>query len=149
MKSMPLKSFHLPRERRVDHTVDAKPYLLIILLGFSGVALSFLRGVTVYGVALMLAMVFAAVVLPSRILIEFSEEYMVIYNRVDRSDCMMVYYEEIVEYRYLHQKKSDELLLQLEDGSSVRVPVFHKRRILSLMEHYAPGKLSRKGEKEG
>ena len=132
----------------MDYTLDAKPYLAIILLGIAGIALSVFREYRVYGIALMLAMVFAAVALPSRILIEFSEQYMVIYNRVNRSDCMLVYYDEIVEYRWLPQVRADELLLQLQDDSTLSVPVFRRRKILELMERYAPGKRAKQNEKD-
>lgn len=139
MKSKEIMVHNLPYNRAIIADVDAKPFPLLfssMLLGGFLIALS----LTAYGIALIALSVMTLAFLPNVVLIEFSEDYLVIYNKVDKRNCTMVYYDEIVFWTYNRGIREDELSIELSDGSVEKINCFSKKKISRIMEIQAPGK---------
>lgn len=147
MKSKAIRTYNLPLEREIDITVDAKPYFLILLSTFIGFCLAIINNVAVMGMAMIALGFFAMMLLPRRVLLEFSSDYVVLYNKVNHNDCYMIYYSDIVNWSYLKRVYNDELCFELEDGSSEVVECFGPRRIEKILNIYAPGKKKKAGRR--
>lgn len=140
MKSKAIKSYNLPQDRIVDFRIDAKPYSAIVVLTGIGFCLSIINNLKVTGFALVSLGIFAVFFLPRRILLEFSSDYVVIYNKANHYDCFMIYYNEIINWLYIKKVYSDELCFELKDGSTIIIECFGPRRTERLLNMYAPGK---------
>jgi hypothetical protein len=103
--------------------VAAKPYLFL-----SGIMMSMLG-------------LFCLFVMPDGVLCEFTREYLILYNR-RHSDCMLVYWEDIVSWYYEKHHSSDLLIITLVDGSTEIQEVYSKR-IQKYMRNYVPDKEDR------
>ena len=89
---------------------------------------------------MILMSVFALLMLPDRYLIQFTPDYLVLYNRRNADECTIVYWEDIVTWQYEYHKGVDVLALSLTDGSSQTIELYSKRPIIRVMNQYAPGK---------
>lgn len=147
MKSKAIKSYNLPIDRIVDFKVDAKPYFLIIFSTIVGVIFSMSSNLQITGYAITAIGFFAIIFLPNRILLEFSTDYVVIYNKANHNDCVMIYYNEIVNWSYIKKVYNDELCFELEDGHTEVVECFDPHRIERILNMYAPNKKKKNKKK--
>ncbi len=147
MKSKELKIYNLPVNRTVLNTINAKPMGLLTILTVFSVVLAFIEETKVIGFGL--AFIFLAFIafLPSRVLIEFSEEYMVLYNKANHSDCFLVYYEDVTSWNYTRGVTYDELSISLTDGSSTHIEGFSRSLYESDLNQYMADKKEKTGKK--
>ncbi len=139
MRTKELKVYNLPNNRTINADIDAKPYTLLLGLMGLGVMLMIFNAY-IYGASLLLLGLFAIALLPRKILIEFSDNYMVLYNKVDKNDCVIIYYDDIVFWNYQRNVQNDTLTIELLDGSVESINCFDKHRIQRFMFIYAKGK---------
>ena len=150
MKSQPIKVINLPQTKESLPAIRVKPILIHVLFIVLAFWLIFSDSeLTAAGIMLLVFPIFSLFVLPDRTLVEFSEQYMVMYNERDRERCMLIYWEDIVSWQYEWHQWADHFIVNLVDGSSCSVDMYSKRRISGWMEHYAPHKEIRAGRKEG
>ena len=136
MKSKELKTYNLPSERLVNSSINAKPIGLFIFLIAAGLIMTFIQKTQVIGVMMWMGASVFMMFLPSRVLAEFSDDYVVLYNRADRNDCVLVYYEDVVSWKYDRGVTEDELTINLEDGTSTRIEAFSKTLFESRFNQY-------------
>ena len=141
MKSQKIYIRNLPADRAVTHTVRLKPLLLIFLILLSGILLFFasIYYRTIAAVMVMVAL-FMLAVMPEKILCEFTDKYLILYNQKDHSRCMMIYWEDIVNWRYEWHAYSDQLWITLVDGISESIELYSKRSVRRWLNRYAPQK---------
>ena len=144
MNSKAIKSYNLPADRVINVTIDAKPYALIAVSTLAGFALAIFNSGDLLGLAIIALGFFAIMFLPRRILMEFSDDYLVIYNKANHYDCFMIYYEEIVTWSYIKKMTYDELNFELLGGINETVECFGPYRIEKLLNTYAPNKKKKK-----
>lgn len=143
MKTKEIKRYNLPNERMIIKKIDAKPYELFIV--FFLISILLVVNTTWYyggGLALMIVIVF--LIMPNRILIEFTNEFLVLYNKGNSSDCYIVYYEDVVSWKYNVGFKDDNLAISLIDGTTLKIEAFSKIQF----EHYMNRFLKDKKEKK-
>ena len=140
MKSKELKTYNLTSGRTVNSMINAKPHGFLIFLFASGVVLSFLEMTSGFGIGLAIVSLLCLLLLPERIMAEFSDDYFVLYNKAGHSECMLIYYEDVVSWRYDKGVVEDELVITLEDGSSARIEGFSKTVFESSLNQYIPDK---------
>ncbi len=140
MKSKALKTDNLPENREVTYRINAKPFITLGLLLAAGTALAFYPGYVYVGVTMVAISIFALAFLPSRVLLEFSDDYVVVYHRVNQQECELIYYDEIVSYQYVRKAHNDYLIFELENGETIRVSCFGKARIETILSQYAKDK---------
>lgn len=92
------------------------------------------------GIMLFILAVFGLAFLPERKLISFYKNYMVVFNEVNRSFCNLLYYNEILSYRYIRGRKYDILAIEMVDGSIYEIPSFNKNMSISIMRQFAKDK---------
>ena len=138
MKTKEIKVYNLPEDRLINETIDAKPYLLITLIIIFGLFLmgeDLTSGLTValFGVAILLFM-------PRRTLIEFYDDYLILYNKANHYFCTMVYYEDVASWHYSYGITVDELLIELNDGNVLSIEGFNKMLFEGNMNRYLKNK---------
>ena len=141
MKSCVIKIRNLPEMKGTLHQIRVKPVAalsLIIVLG----AVLIVRYPSFISAALGMIMMacFALSVMPDRTLMTFSDEFLVLYNQNDRSSCMLIYWDEVVNWQYEWHPVTDLFIVNLTDGSSEAVEMYSKRKIVRCMNQYLPGR---------
>lgn len=142
MRSQYIKIRNLdPFVVKTAYTIRVKPWWLLWVIFFSGVVLVTFRSYTA-GIALPLLILtlFCLFVMPDRILVQFTPDYMIMYNRQDKNEATLIYYDEIVQWQYEYHRSSDTFVVTLKDGSSQSVDMFAKYAISRPMKMFSPFK---------
>ncbi len=142
MKSQYIKIRNIPEEERKSATtIRVKPwYLLFVLLFLAFFSMLMKAYLLVLGAATFILTLFALLVMPDRILIQFMKDYMVLYNRADRDECTMIYYDEIVSWYYEYHRNSDLVVIEVLNFETQSVDMFSKRILRRYMRRYVPEK---------
>ena len=136
-----IKVKNLPAECLNAPTVSVKPKVLLFALLIIGlIILFFYPYYIVIGLCFSAIAAFCLVALPDHDLVKFTENYIVLFNQRDRSMCMMIYWDEIVNWQYEWHGANDLLVISLVDGSTQTIEMFSKSSIAAYMNQYAPGK---------
>ena len=142
MNSKELKRYNLPEDRYLLAVVDAKPSFILFLIFIIGLVLVVIRQYSV-GIVVTLLATISYVALPSRVLMEFYQNYLVLYNHANKNDCEMIYYDEVVKWRYVYGINYDYVELILVDDSTHAIDAFSR----SLFEGYLNKYLKDKKDK--
>ena len=142
MNSKELKRYNLPEDRYLLAAVDAKPSFILFLIFIIGLVLVVIRQYSV-GIVVTLLATISYVALPSRVLMEFYQNYLVLYNHANKNDCEMIYYDEVVKWRYVYGINYDYVELILVDDSTHAIDAFSR----SLFEGYLNKYLKDKKDK--
>lgn len=139
MKSKELKNYNLPDNRVFNEAIDAKPVnLLLVMMGIGFILL--LGKKYVYGGALFFFGAACLLFLPSRRIIEFYDEHMIMYNKARKDECNIVYYDDIKCWEYKVSVSADELIITLSDGSIQKCEGYSKTEFESNMNKYVKDK---------
>ena len=98
----------------------------------------------VIGVMVIMVSLFSLLMLPDCKLYEIHQDYIVLYNRHDKSECFIIYYEDMVSWHYEWNPSYDQLVISLVDGSVEKQEVYAKYRIEKWLNSLAPGKQAKK-----
>ena len=141
MKSQVLRATNLPKDREALHSVKVKPIVLLLAIVLFGLFLAIFRDYLLFfGIMIIGISSFSLFLLPNKVLIEFYPEYLVLYNYKDKNRCHIVYYDEIVSWKYERRVNGDTLVLNLVDGSSLLQDLYSKRSIQTYMDQFLPNK---------
>ena len=142
MKSQRILIRNLPTDAFYNtKKIAVKPTTALYCMLAVGAAFFFINQVfALVAISLVLVSVFSLVVLPDRKLCEFSREWMVLYNQHNRQECMMIYYEDVVSWRYEWHSTVDTLVICLTDGTTESIDVYGKLRLEKLMNEHLKGK---------
>lgn len=140
MKSKELKTYNLPNDNVLISQISAKPtWLFILIVGIGIISFAF-DFPTVYGIALIVIGFGCVIFMPVIVLMEFYNDYLVMYNRADKNTCIIIYYEEVVTWHYSWNANRDYLVIELEDGSSEKIEAFSKPLFESRMNKFLKDK---------
>jgi len=132
---------NLPNEEFKSHTINVKPYNFLYVLMACGFMLLFGSKIHILmGIILMLFCCFALIFLPDRKLVEFRDDYLVLYNQRNRNECLMIDYDEIVSWTYRMHYPYDTVYIELVDGRVEMCDMFSKHVIKKLFNVYMPDK---------
>ena len=146
MRSQIIKIRNIPILPPVMKTVHVKPATSLMLVFIIGCWITFRNTYSVIvGVAVMVVAMFAIIFLPDRILVQFTSDYMIMYNSRSRDECMLIYWDEIVSWQYEWHASIDELVVTLTDGSTQSAEMYSKASIYRAMNQFAPGKEKKSG----
>ena len=141
MKSQAIKVRNLPETDTAPYSVHVKPVAALAVMGLAGIGLLFSRSVlSGIGVIMIMISVFALLMMPDRILLQFTPDYLILYNHRNSGMCTIVYWDDIVTWQYEYHKGFDVLVLSLVDGTSQSIELYSKRPIIRFMNMYAAGK---------
>jgi len=141
MKSNKLLVKNIP-QKEVIETLKAKPTSFLLALLVLSVTLTFSNNYYRLNIGLILLAisVFSLIILPERIVLAFYQNYMVIYNEVEKEYCNLIYYDEILSYRYVRNKRYDLLIIKTLDEEVYELQCFNKNKVLSFMHDFAKDK---------
>jgi len=140
MKSKELKAYNLPEDNPVIAQIDAKPNFLFAITVMIGLFSFLLDLPSAYGVILLLFSFYGLTYMPRVVLMEFYNEYLVVYNKADRTKCVLIYYEDVLSWYYSRGTKHDYLYIELQDGKEERVEAFSRTAFESNMNRFLKDK---------
>ncbi len=141
MKSKTLRIRNIPMEPPVIESICVKPTIFLMGMVVFGAMLAMLHiewmylGVLIIGIA-----IFSLVVLPDRKLLEFTYDFMILYNCKDRELCKIVYWDEILSWQVLWRAKRDILEIELVDNSVELLDIVAKGRVITFLRTYVKDK---------
>ena len=140
MKSKELKVYNLPSDDILVSRIDAKPNMIFSLLIVVGIISFFFDISFFYGITIISISVFAIIFMPRVTLMDFFQNYLVVYNKANKNTCVMIYYDEIVSWHYSWSTNRDYLYIELEDGTIEKVEAFSKTLFESNMNRFLKDK---------
>lgn len=145
MKSQVIRNRNLPKDTKVyKKIVNVKPIGLLVGTLIIGALITLLKPyMLIIGISMVILSLFCLVVMPDKELCRFTNEYLVLYNRQNKEECTLVYWDEIVSWHYEWYKTYDQLVIELIDGSSEIQEMYSIYSIKKEMELYAPGKMKK------
>ncbi|MBQ9822892.1 MAG: hypothetical protein IJM63_00215 [Solobacterium sp.] len=142
MKSQTIRQRNIPADISVSRRVQLKPTITLVLMLMLGMIFVAAKPyLFLSGIMMSMLGLFCLFVMPDGVLCEFTREYLILYNR-KHSDCMLVYWEDIVSWHYEKHHNNDLLIVTLVDGSTEIQEVYSKR-IQKYMRNYVPDKEDR------
>lgn len=144
MKTQVIKTRNIPPVEGKVHLVRVKPDLYILILMALGVTFMFAKTyMVIVGFIMILLALFAEFLMPDRLLCEFTPQYVVFFNRTDRSECTVIYWEDVVSWKYEWHGFADLLVISLVDGSTETQEMYSRHSCAKWMKMYAAGKEAR------
>ena len=140
MRSKELKTYNLPAEDVLISSINAKPNFLFCLLIILGIMSYFLDIPFFYGATLIGLSLVVLIFTPKVTMMEFYQNYLVMYNKADRNSCVLIYYDEVASWHYTWSTNRDYLNIELEDGSVERIEAFSKTLFESNMNRFLKDK---------
>ena len=135
MNSKDIKTYNLSNDTRILYRLELKPTFLLVVSMLIGFIL--VIPFTSIGVVIISIASYCLVFLPSRVLLEFHDDYVIFYNKASHEDCVMIYYEDIMKWRYIKGRKVDYLVVELEDGTRENIECFNYRAVTRYMRMFA------------
>lgn len=145
MKSQVIRVRNISKKPKdYDKIINVKPLALLIFVLLAGALITFFKPyLAVIGVSMMLLSLFCLIVMPDKDLIRFAKDYMVLYNRHNKDECALVYYDEIVSWHYEWYKTYDQIVIELIDGSTEIQEMYSLHSVKRTMEMHVPGKMKK------
>ena len=95
------------------------------------------------GISMIVLSLFCLIVMPDRDLCKFTKDYLVLYNRHNRDECSLIYWDEVVSWHYEWYKTYDQLVIEMIDGSTEIQDMYSIGSIKKSMDHHIPGKMKK------
>ncbi len=145
MKSQVIRTRNLPKDPKTyKKIVNVKPIGLLVVTLITGALITFLKPyMVIIGVSMIALSLFCLIVMPDKDLCRFTKDYLVLFNRHNKEECILVYWDEIVSWHYEWYKTYDRLVIDMIDGSSQVQEMYSISSIKKEMEFYAPGKMKK------
>ena len=112
-------------------------FVIMIMIGLFSFIASFPK---VYGFILIGFSICALIYMPRVLLMEFYNEYLVVYNKADKNNCVLIYYEDITSWYYSRGASHDYLYIELSDGRLEKIDAFSKSIFESNMNRFLKDK---------
>ena len=97
VKSKVLKIRNLPTDGRKIDQINAKPYLVIAVFLFIGIALLFTR-VYLIGIVITFLFLYCLLFVKDVVLIEFYETYAVFYLNNGKEECFLLFWQDVAKW---------------------------------------------------
>ena len=149
MKSKEIRVRNLPKDDVPFYVSNVKPTSFLIVAMIAGISFLWIRSyLQVIGVMVIMVSLFSLLMLPDCKLYEIHQDYIVLYNRHDKSECFIIYYEDIVSWHYEWNPSFDQLVISLVDGSVEKQEVYAKYRIEKWLNSLPQGKQAKKNHRK-
>ena len=148
MKSKEIRVRNLPKDNVPFYVSNVKPTSFLMIAMIAGICFLWIRTyLQVIGVMVIMVSLFSLLMLPDCKLYAIHQDYIVLYNRHDKSECFIIYYEDMVSWHYEWNPSYDQLVISLVDGSVEKQEVYAKYRIEKWLNSLAPGKQAKKNHR--
>lgn len=145
MKSQVIKIRNLSKDPKFyENIINVKPIGLLLLLLLVGVLICVFKPyLFMIGISMIALALFALIVMPDKELCRFTKDYLILYNRHNRDECYLCYWDEIVSWHYEWYKRYDQLVIEMIDGSTQIQEMYSFMSIKRPMDHHIPGKMKK------
>ena len=145
MKSQIIRCRNLPKNPKTyEKIINVKPVGLLIVTLIVGVLITILKPyLAMSGISMIVLSLFCLIVMPDRDLCKFTKDYLVLYNRHNRDECSLIYWDEVVSWHYEWYKTYDQLVIEMIDGSTEIQDMYSIGSIKKSMNHHIPGKMKK------
>ncbi len=126
MRSKELKTYNLPTDSYFVSEINAKPTIIFLVLILVGILSFFTSIPKIYGITLLYLGFVGISLMPRVVLIEFYNDYLVLYNKADKNTCELIYYDEVASWHYSRGTTRDYLYIDLIDGTQEKIEAFSK-----------------------
>ncbi len=140
MRSKELKTHNLPADAQIIAQIDAKPAFLFMILIAMGFTFFVMDHSNPYGAFVTIIAVIALIYMPRVVMMEFYQDYMILYNKADKTNCALIYYDEVVSWTYVWGANRDFLVVELVDGNEEIIEAFSKTIFESNMNRFLRNK---------
>lgn len=140
MRSKELKTYNLPSDDQLISQIDAKPSFVFYVLIVMGLVFFVYNHYNPYGLFVAIVALIALIYMPRVVLMEFYYNYMVLYNKANKSNCVLIYYDEVISWSYMRGANRDFLVVELMDGSEELIEAFSKTLFVSNMNRFLKDK---------
>lgn len=140
MRSKELKTYNLPSDDQLISQIDAKPSFVFYVLIVMGLVFFVYNHYNPYGLFVAIVALIALIYMPRVVLMEFYYNYMVLYNKANKSNCVLIYYDEVISWSYMRGANRDFLVVELMDGSEELIEGFSKTLFVSNMNRFLKDK---------
>lgn len=140
MRSKELKTYNLPSDDQLISQIDAKPSFVFYVLIAMGLVFFVYNHYNPYGLFVAIVALIALIYMPRVVLMEFYYNYMVLYNKANKSNCVLIYYDEVISWSYMRGANRDFLVVELMDGSEELIEGFSKTLFVSNMNRFLKDK---------
>ncbi|NLC96686.1 MAG: hypothetical protein GX675_03860 [Erysipelotrichaceae bacterium] len=141
MKSKTIKQRNIPPYPYIIKSIRVKPtgiLMLMIIIGF--ILLFSNRDFAMIGVLIISISSFSLLVLPDSKIIDYTNEYAIIYNCIDRDECKLIYWDEILSWQYKWHTDKDEMIIEMVDLSLEVIETYKRSTMIPYFKKYAAGK---------
>ena len=112
MKSKEIRVRNLPKDDVPFYVSNVKPTSFLMIAMIAGISFLWIRSyLQVIGVMVIMVSLFSLLMLPDCKLYEIHHDYIVLYNRHDKSECFIIYYEDMVSWHYEWNPSYDQLVI--------------------------------------
>lgn len=147
MRSKTIKIINIPEYPYIIRTVSVKPIALMFTVIGIGVSFLFINtDFAMFGLVFIIIAIFSIMFLPDAKIVEYTDEYIILYNTKEKDECKLVYWDEILGWQYKWHTDKDELNIELIDHSIEKVDIYSKSTVFPYFKKYASGK-ERKNDK--
>ncbi len=141
MKSKILRIRNIPKEPPIIATVSVKPKNGLIVMIFASFIMMIFNDLFSYIGVLMFGMSsFCLFVLPDRKLIDFTHDYIILYNCKERENCSLIYWEDILTWQYIWRADHDDLEIELVDHTVKTIECFSRKTVVPLLRAFVRDK---------
>ena len=140
MRSKELKTYNLPSDDQLISQIDAKPSFVFYVLIVMGLVFFVYNHYNPYGLFVAVVALIALIYMPRVVLMEFYYNYMILYNKANKSNCVLIYYDEVISWSYMRGANRDFLVVELIDGSEELIEGFSKTLFVSNMNRFLKDK---------
>lgn len=125
--------------------ITVKPYMSLLLLLAVSVYMMIRPDTRMVGIVITIGCLILILFVSDRTIMTAADRYLVIYDPKNKDICTRIYLSEIVTWEYIFNRKTEELVFTLDDGSTISVPLIMKKKLM----RYLRDKMDAKEIKHG
>jgi len=129
VKSKVLKIRNLPTDGRKIDQINAKPYLIIAVFLFIGIALLFTR-VYLIGIVITFLFLYCLLFVKDVVLIEFFENYAVFYLNNGKEECFLLFWQDVAKWSITSSRNDlDVLNIELKNQQCISLKCVSRKKV--------------------
>lgn len=129
VKSKVLKIRNLPTDGRKIDQINAKPYLVIAVFLFIGIALLFTR-VYLIGIVITFLFLYCLLFVKDVVLIEFYETYAVFYLNNGKEECFLLFWQDVAKWSITSSRNDlDVLNIELKNHQCISLKCVSRKKV--------------------
>lgn len=137
VKSKVLKIRNLPTDGRKIDQINAKPYLVIAVFLFIGIALLFTR-VYLIGIVITFLFLYCLLFVKDVVLIEFYETYAVLYLNNGKEECFLLFWQDVAKWSITSSRNDlDVLNIELKNHQCISLKCVSRKKVEKYFLQYA------------